>query len=114
MVLIDNTGYNIFMNSKTIEQAGLTGETIIEGCTFSKDNEGNLLGLATDVAMNYVMNKVVKTSNFITASDFENAIKIGQEKLHSDGYTYYLDAYTTYFGKSAFVGISEYDKNPVF
>ena len=110
MVLIDNTGHNIFMNSKTIEEAGLTSETEIEGGTFSKDNEGNLLGLATDVAMNYVMNKVVKTSNFITASDFENAIKIGQEKLHSGGYTYYLDAYTTYFGESAFVGISEYDK----
>ena len=111
MVLIDNTGHNIFMNSKTIEQAELTGETEVEGGSFSKDSEGNLLGLASDVAMNYVMSKVVKPANFITADSFAKAIEIGQEKLHADGYTYYLDALTSYFGESAFIGISEYDKN---
>ena len=111
MVLIDNTGHNVFMNSKTIEKAGLTSETEIEGGSFSKDSEGNLLGLASDVAMNYVMSKVVKTSNFISASSFEKAIEIGQDKLHADGYTYYLDALTSYFGESAYIGISEYDKN---
>lgn len=111
MVLIDNTGHNVFMNSKTIEQAGLTSETTIEGGTFSKDKDGNLLGLASDVAMNYVMSKVVKPANFIPAENFAEAIEIGQEKLHADGYTYYLDAYTSYFGESAFIGISEYDKN---
>ena len=111
MVLIDNTGHNIFMNSKTIELAELTGETEVEGGSFSKDSEGNLLGLASDVAMNYVMSKVVKPANFITADSFAKAIEIGQEKLHADGYTYYLDALTSYFGESAFIGISEYDKN---
>ena len=111
MVLIDNTGHNIFMNSKTIELAELTGETEIEGGSFSKDSDGNLLGLASDVAMNYVMSKVVKPSNFITADSFADAIEIGQNKLHSDGYTYYLDALTSYFGECAFAGISEYDKN---
>ena len=111
MVLVDNTGHNIFMNSKTIELAGLTGETIIEGGSFSKDSQGNLLGLASDVAMNYVMSKVVKPANFISADDFAEAIEIGQNKLHADGYTYYLDALTSYFGESAFIGISEYDKN---
>lgn len=111
MVLIDNTGHNIFMNSKTIEQAGLTGETVVEGGSFSKDSDGNLLGLASDVAMNYVMSKVVKPANFITADSFAKAIEIGQNKLHADGYTYYLDALTSYFGESAFAGISEYDKN---
>jgi predicted amidohydrolase YtcJ len=111
MVLIDNTGHNVFMNSKTIEQAGLTSETNVEGGSFSKDSDGNLLGLASDVAMNYVMSKVVKPANFISASNFEKAIEIGQNKLHADGYTYYLDALTSYFGESAYIGISEYDKN---
>ncbi len=111
VVLIDNTGHNIFMNSKTIELAGINGDTEIEGGYFSKDNYGNLLGLASDVAMNYVMSKVVKTSGFISSDSFAKAIEIGQKKLHADGYTYYLDAYTSYFGESAFKGISDYDKN---
>ena len=111
MVLIDNTGHNIFMNSKTIELAGITGETEIEGGTFSKDSDGNLLGLASDIAMNYVMSKVVKPANFIPVDDFAKAIEMGQDNLHANGYTYYLDAYTSYFGESAFIGISEYDKN---
>ncbi len=110
LVLIDNTGHNIFMNSKTIEKAGINGDTVIEGGHFSKDKEGNLLGLASEVAMNYVMNKVVRPANFISANDFEKAVKIGQVLLHSNGYTYYLDGYTSYFGESAFIGISEYDK----
>ena len=109
IVLIDNTGHNIFMNSKTIELAGITGETEIEGGSYSKDKDGNLLGLASDVAMNYVMSKVVKTSNFITSENYVKAIEIGQDKLHADGYTYYLDAYTSYFGESAYKGISDYD-----
>ena len=111
MVLIDNTGHNIFMNSKTIELAGITGETEIEGGTFSKDSDGNLLGLASDIAMNYVMSKVVKPANFIPVDDFAKAIEMGQDNLHANGYTYYLDAYTSYFGESAFIAISEYDKN---
>ena len=111
LVIIDNTGHNVFMNSKTIELAGLTSETVIEGGYLSKDNQGNLLGLACDIAMNYVLNKVVKPANFISADDFIDAIEIGQNLLHTNGYTYYLDALTTYFGESAFIGISEYDKN---
>ena len=111
MILIDNTGHNIFMNSKTIELAGITGETEIEGGTFSKDSDGNLLGLASEVAMNYVMSKVVKPANFIPVDDFAKAIEMGQDNLHANGYTYYLDAYTSYFGESAFIAISEYDKN---
>ena len=111
MVIIDDTGHNVFMNSKTIELAGINGDTVITGGSFSKDNNGNLLGLATDVAMNYVMNKVVKTSNFLSSSDFEKGIEFGQKTLHENGYTYYLDAYTSYFGEQTFKAISDYDKN---
>ena len=111
MVIIDDTGHNVFMNSKTIELAGINGDTVITGGSFSKDNNGNLLGLATDVAMNYVMNKVVKPSNFLSSSDFEKGIEFGQKTLHENGYTYYLDAYTSYFGEQTFKAISDYDTN---
>ncbi len=111
MIIIDNTGHNIFMNSKTIEKAGINGDTVITGGSFSKDSNGNLLGLATDVAMNYVMYQVLQKANFVSSSDFEKAIEYGQNTLNSNGYTYYLDAYTSYFGESIFKSISDYDKN---
>ncbi len=111
MIIIDNTGHNIFMNSKTIEKAGINGDTVITGGSFSKDNNGNLLGLATDVAMNYVMYEVLQKADFVSSSDFERAIEYGQNTLNSNGYTYYLDAYTSYFGESIFRSISNYDKN---
>lgn len=81
MIIIDNTGHNIFMNSKTIEKAGINGDTVITGGSFSKDSNGNLLGLATDVAMNYVMYHVLQKANFVSSSDFEKAIEYG--KIHS-------------------------------
>ena len=109
MVIIDDSGHNMFMNSKTIELAGITSNTIIAGGSFSKDSNGNLLGLATDVAMNYVMSKVVKPSNFLSTSDVAKGIEYGQETLHQNGYTYYLDAYTSYFGETIFKSIYDYD-----
>ncbi len=111
MVVIDDSGHNMFMNSKTIELAGITSDTVITGGSFSKDSNGNLLGLATDVAMNYVMSKVVKPSNFLSSSDVAKGIEYGQETLHQNGYTYYLDAYTSYFGETIFKSIYDYDKN---
>ena len=111
MVIIDDSGHNMFMNSKTIELAGITSDTVITGGSFSKDSNGNLLGLATDVAMNYVMAKVVKPSNFLSISDVAKGIEYGQETLHQNGYTYYLDAYTSYFGETIFKSIYDYDKN---
>ena len=110
VIMIDDTGHNIFMNSLTIEKAGLTKDTFIEGGFISKNDEGRLLGLASDIAMNYVLNKVLKPSNFLSPKDFEEALQGCEQLLHSLGYTSYFDAYTSYFGESAFKGISEYDK----
>lgn len=110
VIMIDNTGHNIFMNSLTIEKAELTKDTYIEGGFISKNNDGKLLGLASDIAMNYVLNRVLKPSNFLSPKDFEGALQGCEYLLHSLGYTSYFDAYTSYFGESAFKGISEYDK----
>ena len=110
VIMIDNTGHNIFMNSKAIEAAGIDGNTEIEGGSFSKDGNGKLLGLATDIAMNYVMGAVVRDSGYLTADDIAGAASIAKDQLHSYGYTNYFDAYTSYFGESAYEGIAKLDQ----
>ncbi len=114
LLLIDDSGHNLFMNSKAIETAGIDEETdpdwSIAGGSVSRDSNGKLLGLATDIAMNYVNNLVLKPAGVISKSDFVSALKLGERMLHSNGYTNYLDAYTSYFGDCAYEGISYYDK----
>ncbi len=112
LILIDDTGHNIFMNSKTIEAAKLEEDPnwSIDGGNVSRDSSGRLLGLASDIAMNYVLNLVLKPAGVITNQDFADAVKDCSETLHANGYTAYLDAYTSYFGDCAYEGISAYDK----
>ena len=109
IILIDDSGHNIFMNSKTIEQAGITPEWKIEGGTTAV-KDGRLLGLASDIAMNYVLNLVLKPAGVLTREDFAAALASCEDILHGYGYTSYLDAYTSYFGDCAYEGISAYDE----
>ena len=115
VLMIDNTGHNIFMNSKTIELAGIDETTnpnwSIDGGHLARDTNGRLLGLASDIAMNYVWNKVVKTTTFLTSEDFVDALDNCQKNLHSQGYTSYVDGYASYFGDAAFKGIRDYDNS---
>ena len=115
VVMVDNTGHNIFMNSKTIELAGIESKTDEEwtamGGHVSRGSDGKLLGLASDIAMNYVWNKVVKTVAFLTSDDFVSALDQCQENLLSQGYTSYVDGYASYFGDAAFKGIRDYDNS---
>ncbi len=108
-VMIDNSGHNIFMNSKAIEAAGIDGNTKIEGGEFSKDANGRLLGLASDVAMNYVMGAIVRDSGYLSADDIANAAPIAEDLLHSYGYTNYFDAYISYFGEAPYKGLAQRD-----
>ncbi len=78
------------MNSKAIEVAGLTADTVIDGGVTSKDENGRLLGLVSDVATNYVVGNVIAKSDFMQAEDFVEAIEIAQDTLHSCGYTTYI------------------------
>ncbi len=109
LVMIDNSGHNIFMNSKAIEAAGIDGNTKIEGGEFSKDANGRLLGLASDVAMNYVMGAIVRDSGYLSADDIANAAPIAEDLLHSYGYTNYFDAYISYFGEAPYKGLAQRD-----
>jgi predicted amidohydrolase YtcJ len=110
IVMMDNTGHNAFLNSKAIEAAGMTADTEIEGGFISKDENGRLLGLVSDIATNYVIYNVIAKSDFMTEEDFASSMKLAEDLLHSYGYTNYFDAYTSFFGESAYRGISEYDK----
>ncbi len=110
LVMIDDTGHNIFMNSRAIEAAGIDGNTRIEGGEFSKDAKGRLLGLATDVGMNYAMGPLVRDSGFLSADDIAEAAPIAEELLHSYGYTSYFDAYISYFGETEYKGLAQRDR----
>lgn len=115
VIMVDNTGHNIFMNSKTIELAGIDEASdpnwSIDGGHVARGDDGRLLGLASDIAMNYVWNKVVKSVEFLTSSDFVDALDNCQDILHSLGYTSYVDGYASYFGDAAFKGIRDYDES---
>ena len=110
IIMMDNTGHNCFMNSKAIEVAGLTPETTIKGGFLSKDANGRLLGLASDIATNYVVAAVFSKEELLSVDDFSHAVRLAEDQLHSYGYTSYLDATTTYFGNAVYKGVSEYDK----
>ena len=115
LFLIDDSGHNVFMNSKAISDAKITPEMEatwkIDGGTVSRDENGKMLGLASDIAMNYFLNAVLKPAGVLNQSDFAAALKHCERTLHSYGYTNYLDAYTSYFGDCAYEGISAYDES---
>ncbi len=112
VVLIgDDSGHNGFFNSKAAEVAGVTKDTEIVGGVLSKGEDGELLGLASDMAMNYILKYAVATEQLIQESDYEGVATIMQDTLHSYGYTYYQDGWTNYLGTQFMDALSEYDKN---
>ncbi len=110
VIMVDDSGHNIFMNSKAIEAAGIDGNTRIDGGEFSKDAKGRLLGLASDVGMNYVMGAVVRDAGLLSADDIAGAAPIAEDLLHAYGYTNYFDAYISYFGETSYKGLAKRDQ----
>ncbi len=110
VIMVDDSGHNIFMNSKAIEAAGIDGNTRIDGGEFSKNAKGRLLGLASDVGMNYVMGAVVRDADLLSADDIAGAAPIAEDLLHAYGYTNYFDAYISYFGETAYKGLAKRDQ----
>ncbi len=111
MVIGDDSGHNGFFNSKAAEVAGITKDTEIIGGVLSKGEDGELLGLASDMAMNYIIKYAVATEPLVKESDYEGVATIMQDTLHSYGYTYYQDGWTNYLGTQFMDALSEYDKN---
>jgi len=114
VIMMDDSGHNCFLNSKAIKAAGLTAKTKIEGGFIAKNKEGRLLGLVSDIASYYVVAKVIAPSDFLTSEDFARSMEYCENHLHSLGYTNYFDASFSFFGESAYKGLSEYDKKTGF
>ena len=110
MLIGDDSGHNAFFNSKAAEVAGLTKDTEIVGGVLSKGEDGELLGLSSDMAMNYLLKYAVGSQKLIQESDYEGVVKTTEAALHSFGYTNYQDGWTNYFGRQFMDALSEYDK----
>ena len=110
LLIGDDSGHNAFFNSKAAEVAGITKDTQIVGGVLSKGEDGELLGLATDMAMNYLLKYAVATETIVQESDYEGVTKTMEQALHSFGYTYYQDGWTNYLGTQFMDALSEYDK----
>ena len=111
LFLLDDSGHNAFFNSKAAEVAGITKDTEIDGGFLSKSKDGELLGLASDMAVNYILKHAIATEQIIQESDYEGVIKVMEDTLHSYGYTYYQDGWTNYFNTQFMDALSEHDKN---
>ncbi len=111
MLIGDDSGHNAFFNSKAAEVAGITKDSQIVGGVLSKGKDGELLGLASDMALNYLLKYAVGTEEIIQKSDYEGLVKTMEEALHSFGYTNYQDGWTNYFGTQFMDALSEHDKS---
>ena len=109
IIMMDNVGHNAFMNSKAFEEAGYTKDTVLEGGSFAKDENGEFLGLVSDIAVNYAMENVIAKTGVITVDEVRQAVKLTEQNLHSCGFTNYFDAYTNFLVAQTYEGIKEED-----
>ncbi len=106
----DNVWHGAFMNSKGFEVAGYDKDTVIEGGEIAKDDEGNLLGFVSDIAVNYAAEKIVEEYQIISVEEVRSAVENAAALLHSLGYTNYFDAYTNMLGAETYEGLKEEDE----
>ncbi len=109
IIMVDNVGHNAFLNSKAFEMTGFTKGFTLEGCAFAKDANGDFLGLVSDIAVNYAMEKIQEKHNLIAKDTVRKAIRDAADFLHSNDYTNYFDAYTNFFGKVTYEGLHDED-----
>ena len=110
MLIGDDSGHNAFCNSKAFETAGVTKDTEIVGGVLSKNDSGELMGLVSDMALNYVLKHAVATEELLTESDYKGICKAMEEALHAYGYTYYQDGWLNHFGTQVLDCLNTYDK----
>ncbi|MHA1689283.1 MAG: amidohydrolase [Promethearchaeota archaeon] len=85
--ILRTDGHLIVANSKALEWAGITTETIPpEGGEIQKDNKGNLTGILTENATNLIMNKLTPpdadTINEATLKFSQDLAKKGITSIH--------------------------------
>ncbi len=106
----DNSGHNAFVNSKAFELAGVTKDTSVVGGEFVKTAGGELSGLVSDMADNYVLKKVVVSAPIFGEGDYEGICRTMEKKLHAYGYTYYQDGWMNYYGTQVMDCLKSYDE----
>ena len=111
MLILDNSGHNGFFNSKCAEVAGVTKETEVAGGAYNKNKKGELTGLASDMALNYLIKYAVSSYTIVTEDDYEGVAKAMEESLHAYGYTNYMDGWTNYWGTQFMDALTSYDKS---
>ena len=110
MFILNDAGHDAFFNSKAAEVAGITKDTQIAGGFLSKGEDGELLGLASDMAANYLLKYAVSKEKLVQESDYEAVALAMENSLHGSGYTYYQDGWTNYWGTQLLDVLSEHDK----
>jgi predicted amidohydrolase YtcJ len=111
MLILDNSGHNGFFNSKCAEAAGIDKDTEIAGGSYTKNDAGELTGLASDMALNYLIKYAVSPYTLVTEADYEGIAKAMEKSLHAYGYTNYMDGWTNYWGTQFLDALSSYDKS---
>ncbi len=111
LLIGDDSGHNAFFNSKAAQVAGLADDTQIVGGVLSRDADGRLLGLASDMAMNYLLKYAIATEQIVHEGDYAGVVGTMEQALHSFGYTYYQDGWTNYLGTQFMDALSAHDKN---
>ncbi len=111
LLIGDDSGHNAFFNSKAAQVAGLTDDAQIVGGVLSRDADGRLLGLASDMAMNYLLKYAIATEQIVHEGDYAGVVGTMEQALHSFGYTYYQDGWTNYLGTQFMDALSAHDKN---
>ena len=109
IIMVDNVGHNAFLNSKAFEMAGYTKDFTIEGGTFAKDANGDFLGLVSDVAVNYALEKIQENHELVSKNLVREAVRDAADFLHANGYTNYFDAFTNVLGKATYEGVHDED-----
>jgi predicted amidohydrolase YtcJ len=111
MLILDNSGHNGFFNSKCAEVAGVTKDTAITGGSYNKNEKGELTGLASDMALNYLIKYAVSPNTIVTKSDYEGVATAMEDSLHAYGYTNYMDGWTNYWGTQFMDALTSHDKS---
>jgi predicted amidohydrolase YtcJ len=110
MLILDNSGHNGFFNSKCAEAAGVTKDTEVAGGVYTKNDAGELTGLASDMALNYLIKYAVSPYTLVAEKDYEGVAQAMEKALHAYGYTNYMDGWTNYWGTQFLDALSTYDK----
>ena len=96
VVFVDNAGHEAVCNVTALKAAGVYENCNIRGGEVKKTTSGVASGFIVDELVMYVVEKAIPLDK-LDSKCFDQAVKSGIDKLHSRGYTNYLDAALNFF-----------------